>query len=69
MYSGACGGGRISGRAEAKRPVHFRSTDKKVRSGCHELKFICIKFSSQHFDSIKWPTVLVRDVKGKPCNF
>ena len=24
---------------------------------------------SHNFDSIKWPTVLVRDVKGKPCNF
>ena len=24
---------------------------------------------SQHDDSIKWPTVLDCDVKGKPCNF
>ena len=26
-------------------------------------------WTSQNFDSIKWPTVLVRDIKGKPCNF
>ena len=25
-------------------------------------------YGSQH-DSHKWPTVLVRDVKEKPCNF
>ena len=26
-------------------------------------------FGSQQFDSHKWPTVLVDEVKGKPCNF
>ena len=26
-------------------------------------------YASQIFDSHKWPTVLARDVKGKPCNF
>ena len=26
-------------------------------------------YGSQKFDSHKWPTVLVRRVKGKPCNF
>ena len=24
---------------------------------------------SKNVDSIKWPTVLNRDAKGKPCNF
>ena len=26
-------------------------------------------YGSQKFDSHKWPTVLVDEVKGKPCNF
>ena len=26
-------------------------------------------YGSQNFDSHKWPTVLVDEVKGKPCNF
>ena len=26
-------------------------------------------YGSQKFDSHKWPTVLVDDVNGKPCNF
>ena len=26
-------------------------------------------YGSQNFDSHKWPTVIVRDTKGKPCNF
>ena len=26
-------------------------------------------YGSQKFDSLKWPTVLFDEVKGKPCNF
>ena len=26
-------------------------------------------YGSQNFDSHKWPTVLVDEVKGNPCNF